>query len=69
MKNSSIHEKIEALVVSKMTTRNLGFIERHGDSCAESFNKRKKVTEKKMAESAFLDIVNIFHLFRVIVRI
>ena len=33
MKKLYINEHIEAVIVSEMTTRNLGYIERHGDSC------------------------------------
>ena len=58
--NLSIHEKIEAVILSETTTQNLGYIEWHGYACSELVNKRKKVTEKQMVEIALLDTVDIF---------
>ena len=54
LKKPSIHEKIEAVIVSEIATHNLGYIERHGYACAESVNERKKVTEKKWCKVLFL---------------
>ena len=69
LKRQFIHEQIELVIVSKMKTRNLGYIKRHGYAYAESVNKINKVTEKHMVEIALLETVNFFHLLRVSVTI
>ena len=68
LKNPSICEQIEAVIISGMTTRYLGYIKRHGDVCAELVNKRNKVNEKQIVESSLIEMVNVFHSFSVSVR-